>query len=139
MKNVTVVIATKWCRYNPQESISLICRFCLWFTIWPLSQTVQLLVQEECHNSEFNSQSPILSASKDWLRLARINLEKKLAKLTAVGVDDEAAAGVGDPAWLRHGPKMIWPYILNASKKWIESCQDEPGKQTCQAHNGPCG
>ena len=44
---------------------------------------------------------------------------KKLAKLTAVGVDDEAAAGVGAPAWQRHGPKMIWPCILNASKKWM--------------------
>ena len=80
--------------------------------------------------------------AKNGLRVARMNLENKHARLTMVPVDDEVSPedeAAADPAWQRYGPKMIWPYILNASKKWIESCQDEPGKQTCQAHNGPCG
>ena len=84
----------------------------------------------------------ILNASKKWIESCQDEPGKQTCQLTMVPVDDEVSPedeAAADPAWQRYGPKMIWPYILNASKKWIESCQDEPGKQTCQAHNGPCG
>lgn len=65
----------------------------------------------------------ILNASKKWMRVARMNLENKHARLTMVPVDDEAAPedeAAADPAWHRHEPKVIWPCILNARKNWDE-------------------
>ena len=63
----------------------------------------------------------ILNASKKWMRVARMNLENKHARLTMVPVDDEVSPedeAAADPAWHRHEPKVIWPRILNARKKW---------------------
>ena len=63
----------------------------------------------------------ILNASKKWMRVARMNLENKHARLTMVPVDDEVSPedeAAADPAWHRHEPKVIWPCILNARKNW---------------------